>query len=170
MGRAGVRAAMQSYFSGAGLPVVGTVYRSRPKTVPAQNYNLSANGGSGSVLIIHLSRSHERRVELGGAKGGFKVDVHSATLEIRFKSMKADAQAAQDDQDACLDGIVAAIRADRTLGCAYNATTNQPNGPIWQAGEGSAGIAVTMFEPEEEEQVLSIFGTVEFEVWEWVNT
>lgn len=169
MGRAAVRTAMQSYFSGASIYGVGKVYRARRKNIPGPAYDTDATGGSGAVVIIHLTNDRETRKALGGVAGGKKTDVHSVTLEVRFKSLKPDAEEAQDDHDAVMDGIVAAIRADRTLGCGYDPATNQPSGPIWQAGEGSAGIRVSMGEPAEDGQVIKIMARVVFEVWEWVT-
>lgn len=160
MGRASVRAAIAAYFAGQVIPNLTTVYRARPKLIPASAYGLSTGNGSGGVLIVHLTSDDEVRRAFGGMTGGRKTDVHQVALEVRFQSLKVDAMAAQDDHDALMDGIIGSIRADRTLGTAAN--------PIWEVGEDPDGIKVEMAEPKLVKQVLKINAVVRFNAWEWV--
>src|SRR5579872_4722538 len=100
MGRATVRAQIASYFAPASVgSVLATTYRSRPKTVPAQAFGLAAGGGSGAVLIVYLTDDDETRLTLGPPTAAQKFNKHEVALEVRFQSVKPDAQVAQDDND-----------------------------------------------------------------------
>ena len=169
MGRADCRTAITTYLTGRAVPGVGAVHPARPKLVDASELDLAGMGGSGAVLIVHLPKDRRLRRALGGRTGGEKTAVHDVALEVLFASVKPDALAAQDDHDQILDAIVAAVEADRTLGCGYQ-PSGQPAGPIWQAGEGDAGIDVEMAEPVLSGQVLRINAVIRFEAWEWVVT
>lgn len=164
MGRAAVRLAVAAYFAPPNTANVATLYRSRPKVVPGQAYNLAAMGGSGAVVIVHLTRDPEVREAMGGLTSGERYNRHQVALEIRLQSVKPEAMDAQDDYDAVVDSIFAMIHADRTLGTGGGAT-----GAVWQAGEGPAGIVHQPAEPVLTKQSVRLDGVVRFEAWEWVQ-
>jgi|SRR5579859_89197 len=163
MGRASVRAQLASYFSPANVgSSLATTYPSRPKEVPGQAFNLSQNGGSGGVLIIYLPNDDEKRLTLGPPTAAQKFNVHDVAMEVRFQSVKPDAIAAQADHDALIDAIMTQFRKDRTLG-----STNGV--PIWQAGEGSEGIKLTLSEPKLSKQSFVLNGVIRFQAYEVVT-
>lgn len=162
MGRATVRAQIATYFAPANVAGLSTTYRARPKEIPGQAFNLSANGGSGAVLVIHLPDDEVRRVTLGPAgTGSQKFDVHQVALELMFRSVKPDAQVAQDDHDALVDALMARFRADPTFG-----STNLV--PIWSAGETPFGVKKSFTEPKLSKQEFVCNGVIRFEAQEVV--
>lgn len=169
MSRASVRAAVTSYLAATPITGVGAVLPSRPKIAQAPQFDPAPLGGSGAVLIVHLTDDHRIRDALGGVADGQKVVKHQIALEVIFRSVKPDATAAQADHDTILDALVSLIEADRTFGGGYDPTTNEPAGPIWQAGEGPAGITVEMAEPVEVDQTIAIDAVIRFEAWELIR-
>lgn len=168
MSRAAVRAQITSYLAGANLVGVGTVLSARPRLTQAPQFDPAPMGGSGSVLIVHLVSDRRTRIAVGGQTNGRKVVKHEVALELIFRSVKADGVAAQNDHDQIVDSIVAAIEADRTLGSGLQAN-GAPAGPIWQAGEGPAGITVELGEPVEVDSTVAIEAAVRFEAWELIS-
>lgn len=163
MGRASVRAQIASYFSPANVgATLSTTYRSRPKTIPGQAFNLAANGGSGAVLIVYLTDDEETRLTMGPPNAAQKFNKHNVALEVRFQSVKADAQVAQDDHDALIDAIMIQFRKDRTLGSTSGV-------PIWQAGEGPEGIKFVPSEPKVSKEAFIANGVIRFQAWEDVT-
>ncbi len=161
MGRASVRATIAAYFAPGNVAGLSTTYRARPKEIPAQAFKLSVGSGSGAVLVIHMPNDDEKRIAMGGATSGGKFDVHDVAMEILFASTKPDALAAQDDHDALIDAFMARFHADRTFG-----STNGV--PIFQAGEGPAGIRIELTEPVLSKQSFILNGVIRFEAEEWV--
>jgi hypothetical protein len=165
VGRASVRAAIAAYFTPAAVGAcLSTTYAARPKQIPQTAFKFSANGGSGAVLVVHLTTDDEHRVALGGAHSGGKFDVHDIALELKFQSVKTDAIAAQADHDALVDAVKTLLRADRTLGTG--------GVPIWQAGEdgdlGNVGIRFDMAEPVLTKQAVIIEGVLHFQAYEYL--
>jgi hypothetical protein len=109
---------------------IGTVHRALPRTTPGTDFGLEANGGSGAVCWIHIDGERESRRALGGAHSGIKQVDYQVGLVIEFRSVKADAEAAQDDFDTMIEALKERIRSDRQLG-----TVGSPS-PIFLAGEG----------------------------------
>jgi hypothetical protein len=165
VGRASVRAAIAAYFTPATVAGLSTTYAARPKLIPEQAFNLALNGGSGAVLIVHLTTDDEHRVAVGGATSGWKFNVHDVALEIKFQSVKADAVVAQADHDALIDALMVRFRADRTLGTG--------GVPIWQAGEehdlGNVGIKLDMAEPVLGKQNVLIDCVLRFQAFEGIQ-
>jgi len=162
--RGAIRGAIAAYFSPTNLSAVSTTFRARPKIIPAQAYGLAEGGGSGAVLIVHMTKDPELRRATGGLTSGEKYTRHAIALEIRFQSTKDDAMSAQDDYDTLVQSLFDLIHQDRTLGTGGGAT-----GAVWQAGEGPAGIDHQQSEPVLTKQVTRISGVFKFEAWEWVQ-
>lgn len=163
MGRASVRAQIASYLSPASVGHgLGTTYRARPKNVPAEAFQLGAGGGSGAVLVVHLTRDDEHPVTIGPETAAQKFNVHDVTVEVFFQSTKDDAMVAMDDHDALIDALMARLRADRTLGSTAYV-------PIWQAGRDEFGIQVDFAEPVLSNQILKIDGVIRFRAFEEVT-
>lgn len=162
MGRASVRAAIAAYFAPANVAGLSTLYRARPKSIPAQAFKLAAGSGSGAVLVIHLATDEERRLTLGPPTAAQKFNVHDVAMELLFQSVKVDALAAMDDHDALVDALMVRFRTDRTLG-----STNGV--PIWQAGEDPAGIKLELSEPKLGKENLIVNGVIRFQAYEVVT-
>lgn len=162
MGRASVRTAIAAWLAPANIAGLSTTHPSRPKQIPATDFNLGANGGSGAVLVVHLASDDEVRIAVGGPTSGKKQVTHDCALEVLFQSVKPDAVAAQADHDALIDSLMARIRADRTFGTAGN--------PIWQAGEGPAGIKIELAEPVLGAQNLIVNAVVRLDVVEQITS
>jgi len=161
VGVASVRAQIAAYFAPPNVAGLSTVYRSRPKRIDPNDFDLSVGGGSGAVLVIHIPRGHETRLTMGPTNAAQKYDVHNIAMELLFQSVKVDTMAAQDDHDALIDALKVRFRADRTLGSTNGA-------PIWQAGQDPAGIDVELAEPELGKQNFILNGVIRFEAWEIV--
>lgn len=138
MSRLTVRHAAATYLGGKGLPSVGTIYASPPKLSRGGDaYEGLASGvASGSVIYVEVLDSHELREGFGGETSGKKMVTHALRLHLLFRSKARTAQDAMDDHDTLIEALLAALRADRTLGSATGAA------PILQAGEGPSGIKV----------------------------
>lgn len=162
MGRATVRAQIASYFAPANVAGLSQIYRSRPNRIDPRVYNLSAGGGSGAVMVIHIPSADETRLTLGPPTAAQKFDKHDISIEVLFQSVKVDAQAANDDLDALIDAFKVRFRADRTLG-----STNGV--PIWQAGEMPEGIKVEFGPPRLGKQNFIQNGLIRFQAWEDVT-
>lgn len=162
MGRATVRAAIAAWLTPASIAGLTTVYPSRPKQIPAQDFGLGTGGGSGAVLVVHLAADDETRIAVGGPTSGKKTVTHKAALEVLFQSVKPDAVAAMADHDTLIDNLMARIRADRTFGTAGN--------PIWQAGEGPEGIRLELTEPVLGAQNVIVNAVARFDVVEQITS
>ena len=162
MGRATVRAQIASYFAPANVAGLSTTYRSGPKEIPAQAFDLSANGGSGAVLVIHMARDKETALTMGPENAAQKFDVHDIAMELLFQSVKVDPMVAMDDHDALIDALMVHFRADRTLG-----STNGV--PIWQAGRDTEGIDIELAEPKLGKQNTIVNGVIRFKAFEIVT-
>ena len=139
---------------------VGTVFASPPKVARTGDAlaGLPAGTPSGSVVYVEILRSQELRVGVGGPTAGKKTVVHDLRLHLLFRSVRPKAEDAMDDHDDQVEAILALIRADRTLG----STTATPS-PIFQNGEGSAGITVETGMPKES-------GTGTVHIWSLIDT
>ena len=158
MGRATVRAAIAAYFAPSQVTGLSTTYRSRPKQIPSTAFKLSANAGSGAVLVIHLPNDDEKRLTLGPPSAAQKFNVHDVAMELLFQSAKPDSMVAMDDHDALIDALMIRFRADRTLGTGGS--------PIWQAGEGTEGIKVELEKPILSKQSTIVNGVIRFQAYE----
>lgn len=152
MSRATVRSGIATFFGGPydsatrtyrPGPLIGsglTTVRAYPaKAVPDADYTagLASGRAMGTVGVVHLGDSTERRVAIGGATGGWRHRVYQATLHLYHLANTPGMEDAQADLDALLEAVVTRIHGDRTLG-----------GAVMQAGESTAGIRCFLGLPE----------------------
>jgi len=158
--RRSTRHLVADYVSAANIPGVGTVFPSPPKISRSSDAlaNVPAGTPSGSVIYVEILESHETRIAVGGPVAGKKMVTHSLRLHLLFRSRQPLAQDAMDDHDDIVESLLQLLRADRTLG----STVASPL-PIFQNGEGDAGIAVATGMPKES-------GTGTTIVWSIVDT
>jgi hypothetical protein len=166
-GQAAARQAIVNWFTTANIPGLAAIHRSVPKIINAQDFNLSAENGSGCIIVVHLTGAKENRIAMGGATSGEKFSKYDLALQVYFRSVKTDAEEAQDDQDAVIDTIYARWRADRNFGTAP-AQWNGTNATVWQAGEGSAGITYEQAELVQDGQTSCIDAVIRGEVWLYI--
>jgi hypothetical protein len=169
VGRAAVRAALQSYLQDAGIPYLGTVFAARPVIIEEQDYNETLSGmavaqspsGSSCVAVVNLPHDkRERRADTGrGAVND--TDIHDIVLELFFASSSGDAIAAQQDYDEVVDALIVAIRANATPG---------GSAVIWSEGEYAFGVVHDQEEPYSTADGLSILinGVLRMQAWEWI--
>lgn len=145
MSRKTVRHQTAAFLSAANITGVGTVFASPPKLSRSSDAldNSPAGAASGSVLYVEVWNSSEVRAGLGGPTDGKKLVTHQLRLHLLFRSRQRKAEDAMDDHDGMLEQLLAAVRADRTLGTAAGTD------PILQAGEGVGGIRVETGMPVE---------------------
>ncbi|WP_214103234.1 hypothetical protein [Acrocarpospora catenulata] len=151
MSRASVRAGIAEFFGGpliAGQDVyrggplqaygLATVRAAQAKQIPDTDYTAGLPSGRamGTVGVVHLGISTERRVALGGETGGWKHRVYQVTLHLYHLANTPTTEAVIADLDELLERVTARIHGDRTLG-----------GTALQAGESSAGIKTFLGEP-----------------------
>lgn len=166
MSRYSVRHATAEYLIAAVLPSVGTIYASPPKISKGSDAyeGLPSGVASGSVIYVEVLDSHEIREGFGGATSGKKIVTHLLRIHVLFRSRARTAEEAMDDHDILLEALLAAIRADRTLGTVTSAT------PILQAGEGPAGIKAQSGMPRVEGNGTTILWTiVDLDVTEFIT-
>ena len=169
MGRATVRTAVTTYFQNANLPMVGTVFSSRPAIVSEDDYETSlANAalayvgsasGSSAVIMVNLTESKRTRHSLTGRGAVADFTIHDIELEVILANTASDAIAAQQDHDTLVDAITSTLRADPLLGAPQQ---------IWSAGEFSAGVTVRQSSPftGSDGQTVFVLAIVAFQAWE----
>lgn len=162
MSRATVRTAVQAFLAPPNIVGLNTVYRARPKLTQGTDYHMSDGPGFGALGIIHIPKSIEERIALGGPTSGKKQVIYMIALEVLFQSVLPKAEDGYDAHDQLVDAIITRIRSDRTFGTAGT--------PIWQAGEGVAGIDVDLAEPKLTPQALSLDAVIRFDVVEQVTS
>lgn len=169
MGRAGVRAAYQTYLQEANIPYLGTVYAARPtilseddytQTLTGQAITESANGSSCVVVINIVGDKRERMADTGrGAVND--TNIHKMVLELFFASSSGDAVSAQQDYDAVVDALIITLRANPTPG---------GTAVVWSAGEYTAGVVHDQDEPFSSADGLTVLinGVIRYDAYEWV--
>lgn len=160
MSRSTVRHAIADYLTAGAITGVGTIFASPPKLSRTSDALVGAAPGavSGAVVYIEITESFEIRVGLGGTGAGKKSVHHTVQCYVFFHSVQRRAEDAMDDHDDIIEALLALLRADRTLGT----TTSSPS-PIFQNGEGDAGITVATGMPKESGSGATI-------VWSLVDT
>jgi hypothetical protein len=130
------RHVVADYLTAANIPGVGKVYASPPKISRSMDAlaNVPAGTPSGAVVYVEIYHTSEVRIAVGGPTAGKKLVTHDLRLHLLARSTQLLAEDAMDDHDTLLEAILALLRADRTLA----STTS----PIFQNGEGDAGIVV----------------------------
>lgn len=134
MGAATVRAAITSYFAGAALTGLQHVYQECPWWLDGDQFDLAGGDDFGAVAYVHLSEQRETRIALPAVQG-IKAVTWDVALVVLFQYLVPSSFPAGQDEsswvtplDALLDGLIARLRADQTLGTGHN-------GVIFQAGE-----------------------------------
>ena len=152
----------------------------------AGNWQIQDQLGWGAVGYIHLAHEDERRIAMGGSRGGIKQVTNDVAIATQFKFVMP----ASFDPDTgpssyrralnqLLDGIRGRIRADRTLGTApgldgLGGIDIDAAGSILQVGEGDGAggpdIVVDRDLPRRDNQVLWSWNSVGFKVIELAAT
>jgi len=161
MSRATVRAALVSYFTPPAVTGLNTVYSSYPKRIPATafRYGQAAGTKTGTVGVIHIERSSEERIALGGITSGKKEITYTVGLDLYCHSLQAHSEDAMADFDVVVENVLNKIRADRQL-----AATNV----IFRAGETL--LECDFGEPKViRDGATEQWGVVRFEVVEIIN-
>lgn len=181
MGRVAVRAAVVNYLTtginDSDIPHLAVVKPSPPKVMSraAVFGAISVGSATGAWAFVHIERQIERRVELTGPSAaenahsvltnpGGKIRSYIVGLEIFTVSAQPQAEQADADNDALLDGLVGWIEQDRTFG-----------GTLYEAGEGPEpgamgdDIDVTSNLPVlSKTETVNIYNLVRFNAHEWV--
>ena len=131
MGRQAVRDAIATYLENADIPFLSIVKPHPPKFTPDQEFyqfegDVAHN--SGALLFLWIQTQHETRIAVGGYHDGRKAVEYEFSLEIYFRSTHPEAEDSAADNEAFLDALTGAIRANRNAG--------NPN-VVFQWGEGT---------------------------------
>ena len=134
------------YLTAANIAGLGKVFASPPKISRSLDAlaNVPAGTPSGAVVYVEIYHSSEVRIAVGGPVAGKKLVTHDLRLHLLARSTQLLAEDAMDDHDVLVEAILALLRADRTLG-----STGASSAPIFQNGEGDAGIIVDVGLPFE---------------------
>lgn len=129
MSRATVRSAIVNYLNGASITNLSTVKPFPAKFTPEMEFFAGEDPGhsSGVICYIYFAGQRETRMELNGPTSGQKAIEYEVVLDCFLRSTHQKSEDAGSDNEAFLDSLVAAIRANRTA---------NSNGVIFQWGEG----------------------------------
>lgn len=155
----------QYMYTGSPVTFLSTLYSSWVRVPWDEDFLPGIGAVSGSIVVIHLPRSLEKRAALGGEHSGKKRVDYTCALEIYFLSRQERSENAMADFDTLIDSLIDRIRADRTFGSG-----GLTDGQIWQAGEGQQGIEIVHDEPSVKEGRFRLHGLVRLEVTEWQTT
>src|ERR1700674_4705394 len=143
MGLADVRAAIIEYLTvnpDGQVPFLNKVFGFPAKFTPEGEIYPQDSPGvqSGAVIYLYIGRATDDRVAFGGPHSGRKFRVYEVTLHCLLFSQKPLSQDAGEDNETFLDGLVTAIRADRTCGTGVAPASPHGDGSgiIDQWGEG----------------------------------
>lgn len=135
MGRATVRAALQSFLSGT--PGITTLFKDAPWEMTGDNWQ--TNSLPGTPGFLHLDHSGESRISTGGEHGGFKQVDYTASLVLLYQYVIPSDVASKDvwvdNLDALLDAVVTRIRSNRAFGTDGTV--------IFEAGNQDQGIQIS---------------------------
>ena len=170
MSRATVRAAVVKYLQGAGITSLASVKPFPAKFTSEMEFYAGEDPGTqdGCIIYTFINRESERRIALGGPHNGKKAVDYEFTLDCFFRSTKRKTEDVGADNEAFLDSLITAIRADRNAGA--------PD-VIFQWGEGTfpggADIDITSYYPRSLNGAASatqVFSSVRVSVVEILNT
>ena len=118
MSRATVRAQVASYLENAGITNLSGVKPFPAKFTPEMEFYAGEDPGhsSGAIIFMFFESETENRVALGGAHNGRKAVEYSLVLDCFMRSNHKKSEDAGSDNEAFLDSLLAAIRADRNAG------------------------------------------------------
>ena len=170
MSRATVRAQITDYLSNYGITNLSGVKPFPAKFTPEMEFFAGEDPGhsSGAIIFLFFETERETRIALGGAHDGRKAVEYSVVLDCFMRSTHRKSEDAGADNEAFLDSLMAAIRADRNAG---NPAV------IFQWGEGtfpgSPDIEVVSYYPRllnGAGSTTQIYSTVRVSVIEILNT
>ena len=168
MGRADVLQAVAQFINGAGIQHLGKLFPYAPKiTTEAAFFSQSVPGDPmGAIIYTFFPRQSEHRIALGGPTSGAKMVRYELLMMVLFRTRTETAEEAGAENDAFLDSLAAAIRANRTTGNSQ---------VVFQWGEGDdiygEDIKIESSVPRELRLgVTQIYSTVEVVVLEQVTT
>jgi len=168
--RATVRAAIVSYLENANITYLSQVFPFPAKFTKESEFFAGEDPGTqaGAILYVYFERESEKRIAMGGPHNGRKAVEYTVSLDCLFRSMKKKTQDAGADNEAFLDSLIDAIRAERNAGAPE---------VIFQWGEGvfpgSADIDVTSYYPRQLNGGASeseVFSSVRVSVVEILDT
>lgn len=138
MGRATVRAALQSFLSG--IPGITTLYKDAPWELLGDNWQ--TNGLPGTPAFLHIDHTTESRVAMGGEHGGWKQVDYTVSLVLLYQYLVpsdlggANKDVWVDNLDNLLDVVVTKIRSDRACEVVGGS-------PVFEAGNQDQGIQIS---------------------------
>ena len=139
MSRETVRLAAYNYLTAQHFQGI-QVYEAMPKeTVPPDSITLTT-----AALFPITGVQEEKRIGMGA-----KQITYTVTLQLAAFSNQERGEDAQSDFDAMAERVMAAIRADPTLG-----TASKPD-PVFQAGEGD-GVGTPDLKLQQDVPVLAL--------------
>lgn len=169
MSRATVRSAIAAYLTSANIDFLSTVKPFPAKFTSEMEFYAGEDPGieSGAIIYIYFEGQDESRIALGGAHNGKKAVEYTVGLECFMRSQQPKSEDAGADNEAFIDSLVSAIRADRQAAAP---------GVIFQWGEGvlpgSADIRVTSYYPRQlggRSSVTQVYSSVRVSVVEIIE-
>lgn len=145
MPKSDVTAAIQYYLDPqqSNIPYLGVVYPALPKVVDESDlFRFVPPGtGTGALIYMFIETQEESRKALGGQHQGRKLRLYGLSLLCILKSDLPDSASGQEAFNAFIDGLTAAIQADRNAGTEAVALGGTGpyagTGVVWQWGEGT---------------------------------
>ena len=137
MSQTTITAAIQSFLSD--IPGITKLYKDAPWEISGDNWQ--TNTLPGTPAFIHIDRSDESRIAMGGEHGGHKQVDYVVSLVLLYQYLiPSDLEGAEKDVwvdglNTLIDAVVDRIRSDRAFGCG-------PSGPIFEAGNQDQGISI----------------------------
>lgn len=117
MSRQTVRSAVVDYFAPPTVSGLNKVFPAAPKRIEGTAFRDGQPAGteSGAVGIVNLVSEWEERIAIGGEHSGKKWVHYTVELQIFLHSIRRLSEEAMQDFDEVIDGVKAALRADRRL-------------------------------------------------------
>lgn len=162
MSRATVRSAVLNYFEPPTVAGLNKLFSAHPKRIEGTWFRFGQPAGteSGAVGVVHIVGEYEERIAIGGEHSGKKWVHYTVELQVFLHSVHRHSEDAMNDFDAVIDGVKAALRADRRL-------DDYP--VIFEAGEKA--LEGEYGEPRVlQDGSTEIWGAVRFEVSEILTT
>jgi len=120
VGRASVRAAIQSYLNPAnsGITGLGAVFAHPARFTPEGEFYANDDPGTtdGAVIFLHLEQVTAERVQLQGPSAGGKFRIYRLAIDCFIRSTDKTTEECGAFADAFLDNLTARIEADKNAG------------------------------------------------------
>ncbi|MDE1828477.1 MAG: hypothetical protein KGH65_04935 [Candidatus Micrarchaeota archaeon] len=136
-----VHSAIVTYLQGASITHLNKVYQYPSSQMPETDFFPSGTYGNttGAVIFAYMASGDENRIAVGGAHSGRKWIPYRVILNCFLRGyypgtsgagvMQDPVYLCAQDNEAFLDSLIAAIRADRNAGAA---------GTVFMWGEGAS--------------------------------